>query len=112
MKKGAELIEPVQNQIINDNVTLEDNVVWFSSMEYYSNFLENSDTDAKQSFIAELDNNKNYVSLKKVFLSKGKINSSGRSLSSEEEEVADSNDFLSTMLNEDGLIGIGDYLFR
>src|SRR5690606_29891254 len=111
-ENADQLIQPAQATLLNNEVSVSDNIVWFKSTEFYSNFVETGETGTKQTLVTQLDENENYVSLRKFFLSKSKISSNGRALSSEEEEVSDTNDFLSSMLNEDGLIGIEDYLFK
>lgn len=65
----------------------------------------------KQELITQLDRTNSYTSLKKAnSLSRG--TSLGRTLSDTEVEVIESNAFLASLLNENGLIIIGEYAFK
>lgn len=105
----------VQPEIIQKNdvktYIVENGILSFSSEESYELLLENQDVKAREAFIQSLNQNDAYTSLKKRnLISKG--NAFSRTLTQAEEEVAETNEFLGTLLNEDGLIAIGDRLFR
>jgi len=93
------------------NVEFKNGALKFSSINSYQNMVEDK-TDAERSaFISFLNSTKDYNSLRKSY-SKTKQTSAGRVLGTKETEVVESNEFLSTILNEDGLIAIGEYYFK
>ncbi len=73
--------------------------------------MENDEEVTKKEFIDSLDEAQNYNSLRKSYF-EIRNSKTGRSFSTEESEIAESNDFLSSILNEDGLVIIGDHFYK
>jgi len=73
--------------------------------------IETGSEATKSNLVDFLDKKKDYISLRKASFSSKKSNA-GRTFSSQEEEVIETNEFLSSLLNEDGLIIIGDHYFK
>lgn len=95
----------------NADITVTNNIVTFNSISAYENFIDNGSVSTKQSVITQLDSISNYISLKKVY-EKSFSSSQARTLSTKEKEMAEINSFFSSLINSDGLIQIGDYLFK
>lgn len=93
------------------NVEFKNGAIKFSSIDSYQNMVEDKTDVERSAFISFLQSKKDYNSLRKSY-SKAKQTSSGRALGAKETEIAESNDFLASILNEDGLIAIGEYYFK
>jgi hypothetical protein len=83
----------------------------FPSADNYISLVESAGDEVKLSLIKFLDTKKDYNSLRKSYL-KARQTSNGRVLSTKETDIVEANEFLASILNEDGLIVIGDYYFR
>jgi hypothetical protein len=73
--------------------------------------VETSDAVTKSKFVRFLDEKSDYISLRKTHLG-FKRSAGARTLSVQETELIEGNEFLSSMLNEDGLIIIGEHYFK
>ncbi|MCU0420515.1 MAG: hypothetical protein MUC38_12755 [Cyclobacteriaceae bacterium] len=88
-----------------------DGILKFKSVESFTSLVENQDPKAKESFIKFTDQQKNYSSLKKSYQAI-KNNNGSRIFAVPEVEIIETNEFLSSLLNEDGMISIGNYNFK
>jgi hypothetical protein len=107
------------NVTINDKLALLDGnafvakgIVHFPDVNFYQGFIETRSEAKEKSLLKDLDESADYVSLKKVSGLKLKISKQGRTLGIKEIELAETNDFISTLINADGMISIGDYYFK
>lgn len=73
--------------------------------------METGSDVSKTQLVNFLDKKADYISLRKAYFGL-KRPANGRALSAQETEVIESNEFLSSLLNEDGLIEIGDHYFK
>lgn len=97
---------------ITQDVSIINGVVSFRSIESYTDLIENQDRTLKRDLVQKLDIVNGYQPFKSL---KGKDSQNGRvnkSLSAEEVELIETNDFITTLINSDGLIQIGEYIFK
>jgi len=114
----ALLLFSCEKGIIEDSVPInvfgiefKNGILQFVSIESYTAIVESQSNDYKSDFIGFLDGTGQYVSLRKANPMGGNT-SAGRALSSQEQEIIETNEFLSSILNKDGLIIIGTYAFK
>lgn len=96
---------------LNMPVEINNGVAHFKSLENYTSVLENTDDNFRKSLIKYLDNQSSYKSFKSVYKYTGS-NVEVRKLSTKEESIVEDNDFLSTILNDERMVAIGDYVFK
>lgn len=85
----------------------------FKNLEDYASLLGESNETAQQVVMTRLDEISSFKSLKSAFLERQRSGVSARTANEiEEDELADSDEFISTLINEDGLIRIEDYFFN
>lgn len=92
-------------------VEFKNGALRFPSTERYINLVESENEATKSKIINFLAEKDDYISLRKAHLGFKKL-ANGRTLSAQEVELVESNEFLSSLLNEDGLILIGDHYFK
>jgi hypothetical protein len=114
---------PKPDQIGKDYI-VEQGMVKFSSFDTYRNFLDKADDKAIENFVAYVKSNTSYkpltmsTTLKEKWTSKKNSDGNSRlvygSNSSVNDDIADllSDNFLATMINSDGLVTIGNYIFN
>lgn len=86
-------------------------VLQFPTVDNYINLVESGSDETKKNLINFLDKKKDYMSLRKSHYS-FRNTAGSRILSTQEAEIIETNEFLSSLLNSDGLIVIGDYYFK
>jgi hypothetical protein len=109
-KAGTEAI--TDNQEI---YKIEKGVVAFKSFQAYSNFLERSNQKDLDKFIDFAKKSENYTSISEAMPNETATNRLVLGTNAEaNKKIQDllSDDFLSAMINSDGLVQIGDYLFN
>ncbi len=94
------------------SATVSKGILTFNSVENYISLIESEDETKKTELIQILDNNSSYFSLKSGAKLGGNWVSNAKALGTKEAEVVETNDFLSTILNSDGMITIGDHFFK
>lgn len=92
-------------------VEFKDGILHFASEEAYAALVESQSSQDRADFMAFLNQRNGYTSLRKAYTTNGR-SSAARTFSTAEQEIVDSNDLLSSILNEDGLVSIGDYYFK
>ncbi len=99
--------------ILGENVFVSKGILNFKKLDDYANLIGNPDNPDRERVIATLDQLAGYKSLKSVYQSRQKSGQAARSAEEiEEDELADSNEFISTLINDEGLIRIDDYYFN
>jgi len=98
------------SELIGNDVFMKDNVVTFRNMDYYISFVEGvKNEDKKKSLVGKIKDVTGYVPYYKT-LQKARPGISSRS----EDEISflEEDDFITTLLNNDGIIEIGPYVFK
>lgn len=98
--------------LLSSEASVTRGILTFSSADFYTTLIESGDDERKSTLVAELNQIDSYNSLKDRLNKMEKSVSNGRALTSLEVEVIEDNDFLATILNEDGMIAIGEHYFK
>ena len=101
-----------KSDLLDGNAFLAKGIVHFPSVSFYQQFVETRSEAQEESLLKDLDGSADYISLKKVSGLKSKNSKQGRTLGAKEIELAETNDFISTLINSNGMISIGDYYFK
>jgi len=108
-------VSPVEDHqkvfVLGNSAFVSNGILNFNSTTAYVDLIEKADQRQKELIVKNLDALADYRSIKSVFKA-AKKSTASRKLSTQEEEMAISNDFISTLLNADGMIRIGDYFFK
>ncbi len=99
--------EPVTHRF---DIQFKDGTLQFPSIESYTQLVEAQDQKIKAEFIRFINENPQYTSMRKALLASS--TPSKRTFSDKESELLQDNDFLSSLLNSEGLIIIGKYAFK
>ncbi|MCU0446326.1 MAG: hypothetical protein MUE85_15575 [Microscillaceae bacterium] len=109
------LVAPDETQPkITENVSLKDGRLHFQSIDYYRDFLDKASKTEKTKFIEKLNEQKRFVSIAKIFADnnlKKKYQSSKNAMLSQTISPIES-EFFSSILNADGIVQIGKYIFK
>jgi hypothetical protein len=92
-------------------VEFKNGALRFPTTDKYIDLVETGSDLTKSKLVSFLDEQTDYIPLRKASF-RFKNSANGRTLSTQEEEVIETNEFLSSILNEDGLIVVGDYFFK
>ncbi|UZS00049.1 hypothetical protein [Chondrinema litorale] len=108
--ESDEIITPSleDEQALLSNISLKSNRVVFSSIDAYQKFLEDQDVEQRVNLVNQLNNISSFISLSSLIkadlsLSNGRI---------AEETLDLEGTIIADLLNEDGIIEIGEYLFK
>src|SRR6478672_502975 len=95
---------------------IKNGILIFSSITSYRHLLENANGVEKKKFLAEVANRNDFVSMSenhsKLLSKNGRLSNSGNQDIDDDVEDLLSSDLLSTIVNSDGIVGIGSYLFN
>lgn len=97
---------------ISQDVSVINGVVSFRSIQSYTDLIENQDGTFKKNLVQKLDEVDSYQPFKSLKIKDSPNGRVSKSLSTEEVELIDTNDFITTLINSDGLIQIGEYVFK
>jgi hypothetical protein len=92
-------------------VEFKNGALRFPTTEKYIDLLETGNDAIKSKLVSFLDGKEDYISLRKSHFG-SKKSANARVLSTEETELVETNEFLSSLLNQDGVILIGDHYFK
>jgi hypothetical protein len=98
---GGDEISPFQ-----DVVTVANNTVSFKSIQAYRNLIDNSTDETRAELVKFVNDVNGFLSLKervKLQVANGKT---------KEQEVVADDDFLTLLLNQNGVIRLGEYYFK
>jgi hypothetical protein len=96
--------------LLDGNAYVDRGILHIPDPSFYRGFIETKTPTQEKAFIESLDKIAGYTSLRNATRSIG--NSGGRTYATKELELVESNDFISTLLNANGMISIGDYYFK
>lgn len=97
--------------LLNGKVDLKNGLLHFKDIQFYRYFIEEYPLNQKDEFIQTLDKVDDFNSYTKMYVNK-KSNSSLKQFNGEEAELLDINEFFGSLINEFGLIGIGEFTFK
>jgi hypothetical protein len=97
---------------ISPTISVNDDIVSFKSIQAYTDLIDNQDAFVKMTLVQKLDDIEDYRSFKQLKIKGSSKSRVSKVLSIKEEELIDTNDFITTLLNSDGMLRIGNYLFK
>jgi hypothetical protein len=103
---------PKQSFEIGDGVTIDEGILSFVDIKAFRNLIDNKGTREKEQLMKLLSKQVGYVSLGEYVAKLSHYSPKARTISEDEYSIVETNEFLSSILNEDALIGIGDFIFR
>lgn len=106
-------IETPESPGFTEHIVFEDNLLKFDKISSYEDLLENQGEEAQEQLIRQIASNKGFISMQRFYTDQDAKRAyqrkNGRSYAVE-NPVED--EFLASILNPDGIVQIGEWLFK